>query len=116
MGLVDRTRSAAEGVLARLAERGVHLPGAAIEVRRAAREHAGLGTGTQLSLAVARLLIALAGRPDPTRDELVALTGRGRRSGIGLHGFALGGLIALLVPGKAHAQQSVAVEAVPVAA
>jgi beta-RFAP synthase len=92
-GLVDRTRAVAEGVLSRLSGRGVDLPGAAIEVRRAAPEHAGLGTGTQLSLAVARLLVALAGRPEPSRDELAALTGRGRRSGIGLHGFALGGLL-----------------------
>jgi beta-RFAP synthase len=93
VGLVERTRAVAEAIHARLAARGVDLPGAAIEVRRAAPEHAGLGTGTQLGLAVARLLVALAGRPDPTREELAALTGRGRRSGIGLHGFALGGLI-----------------------
>ena len=56
-------------------------------------EHVGLGTGTQLSLAVARLILAGLGIEDPGVDRLVALTGRGRRSGIGVHGFMGGGLI-----------------------
>lgn len=93
VGLVERTQAAAEQVLTGLPARGLSLPGAAIEVRRMAPEHAGLGTGTQLHLAVARLLIALAGGPDPSREDLAAITGRGKRSGIGLHGFALGGLL-----------------------
>ncbi len=64
-----------------------------IEVRRSSWEHAGLGTGTQLSLAVARLALALSGAEPPTVAELARLTGRGRRSGVGLHGFVRGGLI-----------------------
>jgi beta-RFAP synthase len=51
-------------------------------------EHVGLGVGTALSLAVAR---AVAG-PRPVA-ELAALTGRGERSGIGLHGFDRGGFL-----------------------
>jgi beta-RFAP synthase len=62
-------------------------------VGRAPQEHVGLGTGTQLSLAVARLLLAAAGESQPTAERLAALTGRGRRSGIGLHGFVHGGLL-----------------------
>ncbi len=93
VGLIDRTRAIAEHALTALAKRGLTLPGATIEVRRAAPEHAGLGTGTQLHLAVVRLLIALAGGPDPSQEDLAALSGRGKRSGVGLHGFAMGGLI-----------------------
>ena len=52
-----------------------------------------MGVGTQLSLAVARALLKLAGLPDPGPSELARLTGRGARSGIGLHGFQHGGLI-----------------------
>ena len=50
-------------------------------------------SGTQLSLAVARGLLHLAGFPDPGPTGLARLTGRGSRSGIGLHGFQHGGLI-----------------------
>ena len=56
-------------------------------------EHVGLGVGTQLCLAVARTILSLAGMPEPSVEQLARLTGRGRRSGIGLHGFHHGGLI-----------------------
>ena len=61
--------------------------------RRAPPEHVGLGLGTQIGLGVARLACELAGWPDPSVADLAALSGRGLRSGIGLHGFGLGGLI-----------------------
>ena len=64
-----------------------------LTVHRAPREHAGLGTGTQLSLAVARLVLAAMGDDESDVARLAVLTGRGRRSGIGLHGFARGGLL-----------------------
>jgi beta-RFAP synthase len=67
--------------------------GAAIRVLSAPAEHVGLGVGTQLSLAVARLLLSLGGDHDPSHETLAFLAGRGRRSGIGLHGFFHGGLI-----------------------
>jgi beta-RFAP synthase len=51
-------------------------------------EHVGLGVGTALSLAVAR---AAAG-PLPVA-ELARLARRGRRSGIGVHGFDRGGIL-----------------------
>lgn len=65
----------------------------ALRVERAAPEHAGLGTGTQLSLAVARAVAWAAGLDGAEPEQLAAWTGRGRRSGIGLHGFARGGLL-----------------------
>ncbi len=57
------------------------------------RRARGLGVGTQLSLAVARAVLELAGVTDAPVEKLARLTGRGGRSGIGLHGFAHGGLI-----------------------
>ena len=74
-------------------ESGCTLPPARISVQSAPEEHVGLGVGTQLSLAVARAVLELAGLPDPGPAELARLTGRGARSGIGLHGFQHGGLI-----------------------
>ncbi|OJW23749.1 MAG: beta-RFAP synthase [Planctomycetales bacterium 71-10] len=64
-----------------------------VEVLRAPDEHAGLGVGTQLSLAVARLALAASGAGEPSAEDLARLAGRGRRSGVGLHGFVHGGLI-----------------------
>jgi beta-RFAP synthase len=64
-----------------------------ITVEKCAPEHVGLGTGTQLSLAVARALAVSCGRDDLSAPELARLTGRGRRSGVGVHGFASGGFL-----------------------
>lgn len=91
--LAARALAVARRVSDQLAEAGTASPALAIVVRSAAPEHAGLGTGTQLSLAIARAVLELAGRPGWRIDEAAELTGRGRRSGIGLHGFDRGGLI-----------------------
>lgn len=56
-------------------------------------EHAGLGTGTQLSLAVARALAASCGRAELTLMDVARLTDRGRRSVVGVHGFISGGFL-----------------------
>ena len=56
-------------------------------------EHAGFGTGTQLSLAVASVLARREPAPWPTETEIAQRCGRGRRSAIGLHGFAQGGFL-----------------------
>ena len=84
--LVNRDRE-------RMRQTGLILPPARIRVVRAPREHVGLGVGTQLSLATERVILMLAGVTEPAVDQLARLTGRGRRSGIGLHGFQQGGLI-----------------------
>ncbi len=91
--LADRLRRVALQVSAGLGELGLPAGPAALTVEAAPPEHVGLGTGTQLGLSVARLLATLAGQPDLPLVELARLSGRGRRSGVGLHGFALGGLI-----------------------
>jgi beta-ribofuranosylaminobenzene 5'-phosphate synthase len=66
--------------------------GAAITVHRALPPHAGLGSGTQLALAVARALAELLGVDTDTR-VLAHAVGRGRRSAIGTWTFDGGGLV-----------------------
>ena len=71
------------------------LKGAAwrIDVERAPRDHVGLGTGTQLGLAVAAGIMAINGSAQIDAAALSRLAGRGERSSIGIHGFEKGGLL-----------------------
>jgi beta-ribofuranosylaminobenzene 5'-phosphate synthase len=70
-------------------------PGQAFEINieRCPPEHVGLGTGTQLGLAVARAIAVATGRGDISIPDLAKLVGRGRRSALGIHGFAQGGFL-----------------------
>jgi beta-ribofuranosylaminobenzene 5'-phosphate synthase len=63
-----------------------------IEVRQAMPPHAGLGSGTQLALAVATAVRRLHGYPDDPRADAAYLE-RGARSGIGIGLFSQGGLV-----------------------
>jgi beta-RFAP synthase len=64
----------------------------ALFIEAAMPPHAGLGSGTQLALAIGAGLRALHRLPpDPRRDA--ALLGRGARSGIGIALFDAGGLV-----------------------
>jgi beta-ribofuranosylaminobenzene 5'-phosphate synthase len=75
-----------------------------LNLRRALPAHAGLGSGTQLALAVGRAFCSTFDLPlESTR--LAALLGRGTRSGVGIAGFDHGGL---LVDGGPRADGSVA--------
>jgi beta-RFAP synthase len=70
-----------------------HLDAAAhIHVRRAIPAHVGLGSGTQLALAVAAGLAVLFDLPSDARS-LMAAVGRGERSGVGAWTFERGGLV-----------------------
>lgn len=55
-------------------------------------EHAGLGSGTQLVLAIGAALSHIYGLR-LTTPEIAALSGRGERSGIGIAAFDYGGLL-----------------------
>jgi beta-RFAP synthase len=66
--------------------------GAAIRVHRALPPHAGLGSGTQLALAVGRALAELHGL-ETSGADLARSVGRARRSAIGTWTFAGGGLV-----------------------
>ncbi len=61
-------------------------------VEEAIPRHAGLGSGTQIALAVAAALRTLHGLPLDT-DGDATLLARGNRSGIGIASFAEGGVI-----------------------
>ncbi len=63
-----------------------------LTVHRSIPAHSGLGSGTQLGLAVARALAELHGL-SPDAPALARAVGRGRRSAIGTWTFALGGFI-----------------------
>lgn len=64
-----------------------------IDVAQGIPSHAGLGSGTQLGLAVSRVFSELSGEQDVAIETLARRAGRGLRSAIGLHGFALGGFL-----------------------
>jgi beta-ribofuranosylaminobenzene 5'-phosphate synthase len=63
-----------------------------LRIEEAAPEHAGLGTGTQLGLATARVVAAAWGVSADGRD-LARWSGRGLRSALGVHGFEHGGFL-----------------------
>jgi beta-ribofuranosylaminobenzene 5'-phosphate synthase len=65
-----------------------------IDVLEVPTPHVGLGSGTQLALAVVAGLNALYDREPLSSDQLARVVARGRRSAIGLYGFLFGGLVA----------------------
>ncbi|HVE09465.1 MAG TPA: beta-ribofuranosylaminobenzene 5'-phosphate synthase family protein [Paraburkholderia sp.] len=76
-------------------------PPLAIDVEQAPRSHCGLGSGTQLALALGTAYARLAGVPAST-DAIARLLGRGGRSGIGALSFDHGGLLVDGGPARAH--------------
>ncbi len=70
-----------------LADRALHL-----SLHETLPAHAGLGSGTQLALAVGRAFCRWHGLDLPTAT-LAAWLGRGLRSGVGIAGFDAGGLL-----------------------
>jgi beta-ribofuranosylaminobenzene 5'-phosphate synthase len=84
----DRIRRVATDVLRKLGAGG----SIAITVREHYPSHIGLGSGSQLALAVARAVSELHGRHLPVK-ELARLVGRGGTSGIGTAAFEYGGFI-----------------------
>jgi beta-ribofuranosylaminobenzene 5'-phosphate synthase len=75
--------------------------GTRLRVHRALPRHAGLGSGTQLALAVARALAELHGI-EADAPALARAVGRARRSAVGTWTFAAGGLV---VEGGRHADR-----------
>jgi beta-ribofuranosylaminobenzene 5'-phosphate synthase len=62
------------------------------KVKEVFPSHSGLGSGTQLSLAVAKLILEMNDRELPTR-QIGEIVGRGGTSGIGVASFKDGGFI-----------------------
>jgi beta-RFAP synthase len=78
--------------LRRLVDEYDAVTGCTVEVRRAIPEHVGLGSGTQLALAIGTAFGALRNVP-VTLPALAALADRGARSGVGIGAFEHGGFI-----------------------
>ncbi|HLF96735.1 MAG TPA: beta-ribofuranosylaminobenzene 5'-phosphate synthase family protein [Methylococcaceae bacterium] len=71
----------------------LQLPGSAhLVIDQAIPEHVGLGSGTQMDLAVGMGLARLFGL-NPSLEDIVMFSGRGARSGIGIAAFREGGFI-----------------------
>ena len=66
--------------------------GVRVEVEECIPRHQGLGSGTQMALALGTAITGLYGI-DTGVEEIAAATGRGRRSGVGLGVFTQGGFI-----------------------
>jgi len=89
--LADRAAEAAERMQCRLP--GEQLPPCHIEILLAPPDHIGLGTGTQLAMAVAVGLSTFCGKSLNDPAALAWSVGRGERSAIGTYGFLHGGLL-----------------------
>ena len=63
-----------------------------IRVQAEIPSHLGLGSGTQLGLALAESVCLLSGE-ERSAFELAELAGRGERSGVGICGYELGGFL-----------------------
>ncbi|KPN30421.1 beta-ribofuranosylaminobenzene 5'-phosphate synthase family protein [Halolamina pelagica] len=89
------TVQCADDAAAEYAERVCELlsvPGAAVTVESHLPRHAGLGSGTQLALAVLSAIARAYGRAPAARERAPEL-GRGGRSGIGIAAFEQGGFV-----------------------
>ncbi len=83
----DRALDAAKKVISRFG-----LGGARISVRSCYRTHVGLGSGTQLAVAVGKAICELYGHKASVR-EIASAVNRGGTSGIGVAAFEMGGFI-----------------------
>jgi len=85
----ERAGNYAEQVLSHFGISG----GVKMTIKSAIPEHAGLGSGTQLSLAVASAISSLYGLSEQKPVHLAAILHRGARSGVGIGTFMHGGFI-----------------------
>ena len=92
VGADDEIAARLRSHLATLRRAGAPDDALRIELHQALPPHAGLGSGTQLALALGRACATLFALPLSTA-QLVALLGRGARSGIGSAGFDEGGFL-----------------------
>ena len=86
--IVERASAIAEQFMHKVKiDSGLHL-----NIQQHIAEHAGLGSGTQLALAIGTAISQLYGL-DLNTAQISALTARGGRSGIGIAAFDVGGLL-----------------------
>ena len=68
-------------------------PACSVEILRRPQAHIGLGSGTQLAMAVADGLAQFCAAKIPPQVLAQQIANRGKRSAIGVHGYLQGGLI-----------------------
>ena len=88
----DAQMDRASAYLRTLRTRSGRLDTLHLRLLRVLPAHGGFGSGTQLALAIARAFTQWH-RMDVSTPTLAHWLGRGQRSGIGIHGFDLGGLL-----------------------
>jgi beta-ribofuranosylaminobenzene 5'-phosphate synthase len=88
----ERSRAIAERAASRVLAGIRAAGGVEITLRRVYSSHVGLGSGSQIALAVARGICEIFGRNLPAR-ELARMVGRGGTSGVGTAAFEHGGFI-----------------------
>ncbi len=71
----------------------VDVPTCQFTLQTAIPSHRGLGSGTQLGLAVGRALSVLCDEPLTPTTDVARRVGRGARSAVGIYGFEHGGFI-----------------------
>ena len=84
---VAKATAIAEQLISKL-----NLTGLELHIQQHIPEHAGLGSGTQIALAVGAAISHLF-KLDLSVHQIAQLTGRGKRSGIGIAAFEQGGLL-----------------------
>ncbi|MBI1348126.1 beta-RFAP synthase [bacterium] len=91
--ITGRTNYAAriQDTVQRLRQVWPDCPAVDVTVNAEIPPHSGLGSGTQLGLAIAAGLQRLCQQETSSAVELAAHIGRGQRSAIGVHGFDQGG-------------------------
>jgi beta-RFAP synthase len=94
IGGTQETQRRLELLMERLRSQSLEIPPLEIRVQRQIPPHAGLGSGTQLALALTAAAGWLAtGRLPPAAEALAVLCGRRERSAIGTAGFDCGGFL-----------------------
>jgi beta-ribofuranosylaminobenzene 5'-phosphate synthase len=83
-------KARASSIVADLSAQYGYNSGVDIHISETIPTHSGLGSGTQLALAVASALSLLSGKEE---SDLAGKTGRGGTSGIGVRAFTDGGVI-----------------------
>ena len=89
--LCERVRTFAEQFANAFLNRD--LPSCELQVLNSPTDHSGLGTGTQMGLAVGTALAYLYDIGDVNTCDFALALGRAGRSSVGTHGFIHGGLI-----------------------
>lgn len=90
--VVGGDRELVRGVVQQFSEAFGVRPAVRITFREHIDEHVGLGSGTQLALALGAGLSAVCGL-DVDAQEIAVATRRGRRSGVGVAAFRAGGFV-----------------------